>query len=92
MDYTAITICAASDDDYESSYQVKEATESELIARTFGWYEPFQRHFHLQEWNERRPSLIRLGGDSLGTVAITEGDGYIEVGQFFIRPEYQNRG
>jgi GNAT superfamily N-acetyltransferase len=71
---------------------VKKAAEGELIARTFGWDEAFQRHFHLQEWNEKRPSLIRLGGDFVGTVAITEGDGCIEVGQFFIRPEYQNRG
>ena len=63
-----------------------------LIRKTFGWDQAFQRNFHKKDWTEDRPSIMELDGKPIGTVAIVEGDGYIEVGQFFILPEYQNRG
>ncbi|MCK5035426.1 MAG: GNAT family N-acetyltransferase [Candidatus Sabulitectum sp.] len=35
---------------------------------------------------------MRFDGEAIGTVAIVEGDGHIEVGRFIILPDYQNRG
>jgi GNAT superfamily N-acetyltransferase len=92
MNDESIVISAASDDDYEFSYRVKKAAEGDLIGRTFGWDEAFQREFHNRQWTESRPSIIRLDGSAIGTVALAEGDGCVEIGQFFILPEYQNRG
>ena len=87
-----IQLVPASDADCEFSYQVKKAAEGDLIHRVFGWNEAFQRDFHRNEWTHRRPGMIRLGGKRIGTIAVIEGSGCIEIGQFFILPEYQNRG
>ena len=92
MNEKLIAISAASDDDYEFSYQVKKAAEGELIQKTLGWDEAFQRDFHKKEWTEKQPSIIKVDDNPIGTVALTENDGQIEIGQFFIQPEYQNRG
>jgi NAD(P)-dependent dehydrogenase (short-subunit alcohol dehydrogenase family)/GNAT superfamily N-acetyltransferase len=87
-----IEIRPAADDDCEFAYQVKKAAEGELIRRFFGWDEVFQRGFHMREWVERRPGIIRFEGKAIGTVDVREGDGCIDIGRFFIQPEYQNRG
>lgn len=87
-----IELVPASDDDYEFSYEVKKTAEGGLIRSVFGWDEAFQRDFHKREWDERRPSIIKFGGTTVGTMAILEGSGHLEVGQFFILPEYQGRG
>jgi len=92
VDPELIVISPASDDDYEFSFQVKKAAEGELIRSMFGWDEPLQRRLHLREWSAKRPSVIEYDGKHVGTVAVTRGDGYLEVGQFFILPEYQNKG
>jgi GNAT superfamily N-acetyltransferase len=88
----SITLSPASDEDMEFSYQVKKAAEGDLIRKTFGWDEVFQRDFHKKDWTQNRPDIIRLDGVPIGTVAIVQGPEYVEVGQFFILPEYQNRG
>jgi GNAT superfamily N-acetyltransferase len=92
MNDESIALRPAADDELELSYRVKKAAEGELIRRTFGWDEAFQRDFHRKDWTASRPEVIELDGKPIGTVAIIEGDGYIEVGQFFILPEYQSRG
>ncbi|MBI4767384.1 MAG: GNAT family N-acetyltransferase [Deltaproteobacteria bacterium] len=92
MNEKLIVIFPASDDDYEFSYQVKKAAEGELISNTFGWNEGFQRAFHKEDWKEKRPNIIKFDSEKIGTNAITEGDGFIEIGQFFILPEHQSRG
>ena len=92
MNDELITVSPASDGDYEFAYHVKKSTEGELIRKTFGWNEAFERDFHKKEWRKRRPNIIKLDGVAIGTMAILEGQGYIEVGRFFILPEYQNRG
>ena len=92
MNPDLIKISQATEDDYEFSYQVKKAAEGELIRQVFGWDEAFQRAFHRKEWTERRPSIIKYDGMPIGTLAAIEGDGRLELGQFFISPEYQNKG
>ena len=92
MSDKSIELVLARDDDYECSYQVKKAAEGELIHKIFGWNETSQREFHRKDWMEKRPSIIKFGGKTICTMAVTESDGHIEVGQLFILPEYQNRG
>lgn len=92
MNPALITISPATEDDYEFSYQVKKAAEGDLIREVFGWDEVFQRTFHLNDWTQNRPSIIQYDGKSIGTILVTEGDGRLEVGRFFILPEHQNKG
>ena len=88
----AVALRPARDDDLEFTYQVKKAAEGELVRSIYGWVEGVQRDFQKKDFTEKRPCLVVVEGKPVGTVAIIECDGYLEVGQFFIAPENQNRG
>jgi GNAT superfamily N-acetyltransferase len=92
VDPRLVEVVPAADGDYEFSYQVKKAAEGALITQVFGWDEAFQREYHLREWRQRRPSLITVGGRAVGTVELADEDGARRIGQFFVLPEFQNRG
>jgi GNAT superfamily N-acetyltransferase len=92
IDTRLIELVPATDDDREFSYQVKKAAEGVYISRIWGWDESFQRKFHETDWNENRPDIIKYSGKSIGTLSVVENDRYIQVGRFFILPEYQRKG
>ena len=92
VDEQPVEVFPASDDDYEFAYQVKKVAEGDLVRTVFGWDEAVQRDFHEREWTERRPGIIRLEDTSVGTVDVREADGCVDIGRFFILPEYQNKG
>ena len=92
MNPTWITLAPGTDDDYEFSYQVKKADEGEYIRRIWGWDEALQRNFHKKDWKEKRPDIIAYEDKPIGTLSVIQHEGCIEIGQFFILPEYQNRG
>lgn len=74
------------------SYQVKKAAEGEYITSMFGWDENVQRSYHRKAWEQQKPDIITYDGKQIGTIATIETANCIEVGQFFILPEYQNKG
>ncbi|UCB42897.1 MAG: GNAT family N-acetyltransferase [Dehalococcoidales bacterium] len=76
----------------EFSYRVKEAAEGDYVAEAFGWDEAEQRAFHARDWEEKKPMIISYNGEPIGTIYIGDNDDFIEVGQFFVLPEYQNKG
>lgn len=76
----------------EFGYQVKKAAEGEYITSMFGWDENVQRSYHSKAWQEQKPDIIIYDGKPIGTIATIESEDCIEVGQFFILPEYQNKG
>ncbi len=76
----------------EFSYQVKKAAEGEYITLMFGWDEDVQRDFHAKAWQEQKPDIITYDGNLIGTAATIETEDCIEIGQFFILPEYENKG
>jgi GNAT superfamily N-acetyltransferase len=92
VDPRLVEVVPAAGGDYEFSYQVKKAAEGALITEVFGWDEAFQREYHLNEWMRKRPSLITLNGKAVGTVEVADEGGVRRIGQFFILPEFQNRG
>ena len=92
MKEISTVVTPASDADYEFSFRVKKVAEGDLVRRYFGWDETVQRDFHMKEWTERRPDIIWSCGVRVGTVAVRESGDCIEIGQFFILPEFQNRG
>jgi len=92
LDYSLIEIAPAEESLREFSYQVKKAAEGDYITEMFGWDEAEQRAFHNRDWEQKRPMIISLNNKPVGTIHIAENDGCLEIGQFFIFPEYQNNG
>jgi len=92
IDCSLIRLIAADETYKEFSYQVKKAAEGEYITAMFGWDDDVQRGFHAKAWQEQKPDIITYDGKPIGTIATSESDDCIEIGQFFILPEYQNRG
>ena len=92
MDPNLVTLTPATDDDRDFSYQVKKAAEGDYIAAIWGWDEDFQRRFHARDWEERRPDIIRYDGQPIGTLYAREEEDGLHIRQFFILPEWQNKG
>ena len=90
--YSLIKLIPADETYREFSYQVKKAAEGEYITAMFGWDEDVQRSYHTKAWQQRKPAIITYDGKLIGTVATIESEDCIEIGQFFILPDYQNRG
>ena len=92
IDYSLIKVIPADETHKEFSYQVKKAAEAEYITLMFGWDEDVQRDFHAKAWQQQKPDIITYGGKLIGTIATTESEDCIEIGQLFILPDYQNKG
>jgi len=92
IDYSLIRLIPADETYREFSYQVKKAAEGEYIISMFGWDEDVQRGFHAKAWQQQKPDIINYDGKPIGTIATIESQDCIEIGQFLILPEYQNRG
>ena len=92
LDFSLIEVVPAEESLREFSYQVKKAAEGDYITEIFGWDEAEQRAFHKRDWEQKRPMIISLNNKPIGTIYIAENEDCVEVGQFFILPEYQNNG
>ena len=92
IDFSLIKLIPADESHREFSYQVKKAAEGTYITQLWGWDEKFQRNFHTSDWQLKRPSIIIYDKKPIGTIYILENDDNIQIGQFFILPEYQNKG
>jgi GNAT superfamily N-acetyltransferase len=90
--YSLIKLIPADETYREFSYQVKKAAEGEYITSMFGWDEDVQRSYHTKAWQQQKPDIITYDGKLIGTIATIENEDCLEIGQFFILPEYQNRG
>jgi GNAT superfamily N-acetyltransferase len=92
IDRSLIKLIPADETHREFSYQVKKAAEGEYIALMFGWDEKIQRDFHAKAWQRQKPHIITHDGELIGTIATIESEDCVEIGQFFILPDYQNKG
>ena len=92
IDCSLIRLIPADETYREFSYEVKKKAEGEYITSLFGWDEEVQRDFHDKAWEQQKPDIISYDGKPVGTIATIETEDCIEVGQFFILPEYQNKG
>ena len=91
-DCSLIRLIPADETHKEFSYQVKKAAEGEYITLMFDWDEDVQRGFHAKAWQGQKPDIINYDGKPIGTIATIESEDCIEIGQFFILPDYQNKG
>jgi GNAT superfamily N-acetyltransferase len=92
LDFSLIMIVPAEESFREFSYQVKKSAEGGYVKEIFGWDEVEQRAFHSRDWEQKKPMIISYDGEPIGTIYIGENRDFIEIGQFFISPDYQNRG
>jgi len=90
--YSLIRLIPADETHREFSYQVKKMAEGEYITSMFGWDEDVQRDFHDKAWQQQKPDIITYDGKLIGTIATIETVDCIDIGQFFILPECQNKG
>ena len=91
-DYSLIKLIPADQTHKEFSYQVKKEAEGGYITDMFDWDEDVQRDFHAKAWKQQKPDIISYDGNLIGTIATIESEDCIEIGQFFILPDYQNKG
>lgn len=92
IDCSLIRLIPADETHKGFSYHVKKAAEGEYITHMFDWDEDVQRDFHAKAWQQQKPDIITYDGKPIGTIATIESEDCIEIGQFFILPDYQNRG
>jgi GNAT superfamily N-acetyltransferase len=92
IDYSLIRLIPADKSHREFSYQVKKAAEGEYITQIWGWGENIQRDFHAKAWQRKRPEVITCDNKPIGTMGVIENEDYIEIVQFFLLPDYQNKG
>jgi GNAT superfamily N-acetyltransferase len=92
IDYSLIRLIPADETYKEFSYRVKKAAEGEYITSMFDWDEDVQRDFHTKAWQQQKPDIIDYDGKLIGTIATIESENCFEIGQFFILPDYQNKG
>ena len=92
IDCSLIGLIPAGETHREFSYQVKKEAEGDYITSMFGWDEEVQRDFHGNAWQEQKPDIITYDGKPIGTIATIESEDCVEIGQFFILPDYHNKG
>jgi ribosomal protein S18 acetylase RimI-like enzyme len=79
-------------EDFEFAFEVKKAAMGPHIRVKWGWDEEFQRKFHAERWRAKHFHRIVLDGKAIGTVAIDVHPTHVQFGEFYLLPEYQNRG
>ncbi|GAI75456.1 unnamed protein product [marine sediment metagenome] len=91
-EHSLIKLIPADESHREFSYQVKKTAEGTYITQIWGWDENIQRDFHNKDWQDHKPEIIAYDCKPIGTIYITENEKCIKIRQFFILPEYQNKG
>jgi len=92
IDYLLIRLAPADESQREFSYQVRKAAYGDYITQIWGWDEDVQRDFHAKEWEENKPEIIIYDCTPIGTIIIVKNEDNLEIRQFIILPEYQNKG
>lgn len=82
----------ATDADDEFAFELRKATEHDLVTQTFGWDEALQRALHRQEWKSGLPTLICADDQPIGTYMLHDKNDTLYFSRFFILPAYQGQG
>ena len=92
IDYSLINLVPADESQCEFSYQIKKAAYGNYVKEIWGWDEGLQREFHAQDWMNKRPEIILYDNQPIGTIYVDRKEDDIEIEQFIILSEYQNKG
>jgi len=87
-----ITTRVMEDSDFELAFKIKKKALGPHVAKQWGWDDTVQRRFQREHWNERELLAIQLDCIDIGTIWIKKFEDHWRFGEFFILPEYQNKG
>ena len=92
IDFDQITTRPAREEDRRFCYEVKRAALRRYVEPIWGWDEQVQEAFHLNDWQQQRPSIIALGGRDIGTVEFVKNADHYHLGEFYLFQEFQRQG
>lgn len=92
IDYSLIETVPAQESDREFSCQVTETTMGDYATQILGLDERERKNYHALDWQSKRPLIIMYDSQPIGTIYVSENENRIEIAQFYILPEYQNKG
>lgn len=79
-------------DEYEAAYALKKAALGPHVIARWGWDDAQQRAIMDEKWRAKTFFRIEVEGEPVGTITVDATDGGIEIGEFYIAPEFQGRG
>lgn len=62
------------------------------IEARWGWDEEFQRSLHARRWSERSWSIICLGDERVGTIALDWKSTHLQLGEFYVLGNFRRLG
>jgi len=89
---TGLKIRQAIADDSQFVYETKRAAFKEYVEKTFGWDEDEQRQFHNQRFSSQDFSIISLGKNDIGIMAVDIRPDCVKLNQIFVAPDFQGLG
>ena len=92
IDYSLINIIPADESNRKFAYELIEITMSRYANGLPDWDENERRKYHEEMWQSKRPKIITYNSQPIGTIYIAENKTHTEIAQFYILPEYQNKG
>lgn len=92
IDYSLLKLIPAEESHSEFSFQIKRVAYGDYIKELWGWDEERQIEFHARDWQNKRPQIILYDNQPIGTIYINQNKDCIEIAQFILLPEYQNKG
>ena len=86
------TIRNARTDEFDFAFEVKRDAMGPHIKAKWGWDEEFQINHHAKRWSERTWSIISLGDERIGTIALDWKPTHLQLGEFYILAKHRGRG
>lgn len=77
---------------FEFAFQAKKQALGPHIIVKWGWDEAYQRRVHSERWAAKSFFRIVFEGEAVGTVAIDEWPTHVQIGEFYLLPEFQRKG
>ena len=82
----------ADEKDFEFLFQLKKAAEYAAVKAVFGWDETLQRKLHQIEFSQKRPTIIEIKGQRIGSYLLQEKGNHLYFCRFFLLPDHQGKG
>lgn len=92
IDVQNLALRPCGDDDRSFCYAVKKAALRCYVEPIWGWEEEVQVAFHRKDWEARRPEIIMLDGEDVGTIEVVRSAAGLHLGEFYLFPAYQRKG
>jgi GNAT superfamily N-acetyltransferase len=92
IDYSLIKFIPAGESHREFNDAIKESAYRGYIEELWGWDEKVIGEYNDRNWRDKRPRIILYDDRPIGTIYVKEDEESIEIEQFVLASEYQNRG